>query len=134
MGSEGSWCDVMQTFEIFATIIRIGKSNRYIYHHVSLRERSMTCKILIVELFRDPRTPERDRQSEREHQRLNQLQMTSPSIRRQREYDRQQPIPQPDFRVPVNMRPMMAGPSAPVEQRVNWNERLQQNFQSAYAQ
>src|SRR5882757_9769001 len=119
----------MQTF---ATIIRVKKSDKYIYHHVS--HCKWLAKIELLNSFRDPRTPERDRQSERERQRLNQLQMTSPSIRRQREHDRQQSIPQPDFRVPVNMRPMMAGPSAPVEQRVNWNERLQQNFQSAYAQ
>ena len=37
--------------------------------------------------FREPRTPEGDRESERERQRLHQLQMTSPSIRRQREHD-----------------------------------------------
>jgi hypothetical protein len=121
----------MQTF---ATIIRVKKSDKYIYHHVS--HCKQLAKIELLNSFRDPRTPERDRQSERECQRLNQLQMTSPSIRRQREYDRQQPIPQPNFGVSVNvgnMGLMVAGPPAPIEQRVNWNERLEQNFQGAHA-
>jgi hypothetical protein len=51
--------------------------------------------------------------------------MTSPSIRRQREYDRQQPIPQPNFGILV-----AAGPGV----RVNWQESLQQGFQSRHAQ
>jgi hypothetical protein len=62
--------------------------------------------------------------------------MTSPSIKRQREYDRQGPMPQPNFRMPINagnMRSIVAAPAALIEQRVNWNERLEQNFQSAYA-
>ena len=90
-----------------------------------------------MNFFRDPRTPERDQQSEREHECLNRLQMTSPSIRRQREYDRQGPMPQPNFGMPINtgnMISMVAAPSALIKQRVNWNERLEQNFQSAYAQ
>ena len=85
--------------------------------------------------FRDPRTPERDRQSEREQWRLQDLQMTSPSIRRQREYDRRGPIPQPNFGAPVNMGPMAAaGPYAPVQQRVNWQESLQQGYQARQTQ
>ena len=84
--------------------------------------------------FRNPRTPERDQQSEREQERLQRLQMTSPSVRRQREYDRQGPIPQPNFGGPVNVGPMAAaGPFAPV-QRVNWQENLIQGFQARHAQ
>ena len=49
--------------------------------------------------------------------------MTSPSVRRQREYDRQQPIPQPHF-----------GFGAPAQARVNWQERLEQGFQTRHAQ
>ena len=49
----------------------------------------------------EPRTPERDRHSQREQQHLQQLQMTSPSIRRQRQSDIQDPIPQPDFGGPA---------------------------------
>src|ERR1700676_1094567 len=82
---------------------------------------------------RYPRTPERDRQSEREQERLQRLQMTSPSIRRQREYNRQQPMPQPNFGGHVG--PMAAaGPFAPVQGRVNWQERLEQGFQARQAQ
>ena len=85
--------------------------------------------------FRHPRTPERDRQSEREQDHLQHLQMTSPSVRRQREYNRQEPIPQPNFGGPVNMGPMAAaGPYAPVQQRVNWQESLAQGFQARHAQ
>ena len=46
-----------------------------------------------------PQTPEHDRQGERERERLQHLQMTSPSIRRQCVCDRQ-PIPQPNFGSP----------------------------------
>ena len=74
--------------------------------------------------FREPRTPEWDRQSERENQWLQQLQMTSPSIRRQREYDQQQPIPQPDFGGPSN---------APAQERIDWQQRFEQGFQSQHA-
>ena len=82
---------------------------------------------------RYPRTPERDRQSEREQEHLQRLQMTSPSIRRQREYNRQQPMPQPNFGGHVG--PMAAaGPFAPVQGRVNWQEHLQQGFQARHAQ
>ena len=78
---------------------------------------------LLLCSYRQPRTPERDRQSEREQERL-QRQMTSPSVRRQREYDRQLPMPQPHFGAPA-----VAGPP-----RVNWQERLEQGFQSRQAQ
>ena len=61
--------------------------------------------------YRELRTPEQDSELGREGQWLHQLQMTSPSIRRQREYNHQQPIPQPDF----------GGPSsAPVQGRIDW--------------
>src|ERR1700691_2397653 len=61
--------------------------------------------------------------------------MTSPLVRRQREHDRQGPIPQPNFGGPVNMGPMVAaGPYAPVQQRVNWQESLEQGFQARQAQ
>ena len=47
-------------------------------------------------------------------------------------------MPQPNFDVPLNARnigPMAAaGPSAPMTERGNWNERLEKNFQNAYAQ
>src|SRR6202040_735778 len=69
---------------------------------------------------RDPQTPERDRHSEREQQRLQRLQMTSPTTRCQRQYDRQAPIPQPIFAPPIT------GPSAP---RIDWNQWLQQGYQ-----
>ena len=74
--------------------------------------------------FREPRTPERDRESERERKWLHQLQMTSPSIRRQREYNHQQPIPQPDFGGLSN---------APVQGRIDWQQRFEQGFQSRHA-
>ena len=74
--------------------------------------------------FREPRTPERDRESERERQQLHQLQMTSPSIRRQREYDHQQPIPQPNFGEPSN---------APAQGKIDWQQRFEQGFQSQHA-
>jgi hypothetical protein len=78
--------------------------------------------------FKNPRTPEKDQQSKREQEHLQQLQMTSPSVRRQREYDRQELIPQPNFGGSVNVGPMAAaGPFAPV-QRVNWEENLIQGF------
>src|SRR6202453_2838312 len=61
--------------------------------------------------------------------------MTSPSVRRQREYDRQEPIPQPNFGRLVNMGPMAAaGPYIPVQQRVNWQESLAQGFQARHQQ
>src|ERR1700722_739598 len=69
---------------------------------------------------RDPQTPEGDRHSEKEQQRLQRLQMTSPTTRHQRQYDRQAPIPQPFFAPPI------AGPSAP---RIDWNQWLQQGYQ-----
>src|SRR6266481_2438752 len=78
---------------------------------------------LLLCSYRQPRTPERDRQSKREQECL-QRQMTSPSVRRQREYDRQPPMPQPYFGAPA-----VAGPP-----RVNWQERLEQGFQSRHAQ
>ena len=53
-------------------------------------------------------TPERHRHDEREADRLRQLQMTSPSIRRSRVYQRPvQPIPQPQF---VNYEPPIPPP------------------------
>ena len=61
--------------------------------------------------------------------------MTSHSVRRQREYDRQEPIPQPNFGGPINVGPMAAaGPYAPGQQRVNWGESLEQGFQARQAQ
>ena len=63
--------------------------------------------------------------------------MTSPSIRRQREYDRQGSIPQPNFGGPVNARhmiPMVAKPSAPIQGRINWQEKLNQDFQARHNQ
>ena len=74
--------------------------------------------------FRELRTPERDSKSERERQWLHQLQMTSPSIRRQREYNCQQPIPQPNFGEPSN---------APTQGRIDWQQRFEQGFQSRHA-
>ena len=71
--------------------------------------------------FREPRTPERDRALEREKQWHHQLQMTSPSIRRQREYNHRQPIPQPNFEEPSN---------APAQGRIDWQQRFEQGFQS----
>src|ERR1700722_14255953 len=47
--------------------------------------------------------------------------MTSPTTRRQRQYDRQTPIPQPIFAPPLT------GPSAP---KIDWNQRLQQGYQA----
>ena len=78
-------------------------------------------KAQLLHSFREPRTPERNRQSEREQERLQQLQMTSPSVRRQREYNRQPLMPQPNFGVPP-----IAGPSTGA--RVNWEESLHQGF------
>ena len=89
------------------------------------------AKAYHLDIFREPRTPERDRQSEREQRWLEQLQMTSPSIRRQREYDRWQPIPQPNFAGPSNA-PIIA--AAPVQGRIDWQQRLEQGFQSQHAQ
>ena len=44
-------------------------------------------------------------------------------------------MPQPNFGGPVNMGPMAAaGPYAPVQQRVNWQQSLEQGFQSRHAQ
>ena len=84
--------------------------------------------------FREPSTPERDRQSEREQQRLQQLQMTSPSIRRQRQSERQQPIPQPNFGEPSNVGQIQpttaAGSFAPVQGRIDYQQRLQQGYHS----
>lgn len=50
-------------------------------------------------------TPERNRQGERERERLQRLQMTSPTLRRQRVYDRQEHIPQPNFAASPSTRP-----------------------------
>ena len=55
--------------------------------------------------------------------------MTSPSIRRQREYGRREPILQPNFGGPVNM-----AANGPMQERVNWQERLEQGFQSRHAE
>ena len=74
--------------------------------------------------FREPRTPEWDRELERERQQLHQLQMTSPSIRGQREYNHQQPIPQPNFGEPSN---------APAQGRIDWQQRLEQGLKSWHA-
>ena len=74
--------------------------------------------------FRELRTPEWDRELERERQRLHQLQMTSPSIRKQREYNHQQPISQPDFGGPSNV---------PVQGRIDCQQRFEQGFQSQHA-
>ena len=71
--------------------------------------------------FWELRTPERDRELERERQWLHQLQMTSPSIRRQREYNHWQPIPQPNFGEPSN---------APTQGRIDWQQRFEQGFHS----
>jgi hypothetical protein len=81
--------------------------------------------------FRESRTPERVSQSEREQQQLEQLQMTSPSIRKQREYDWWQPIAQPNFAGPSNA-PIIA--AAPVQGKIDWQQRLEQGFQSQHAQ
>ncbi len=44
-------------------------------------------------------------------------------------------MPQPNFGAPVNMGPMAAaGPHAPIQQRVNWQERLEQGFQARQGQ
>ena len=60
--------------------------------------------------------------------------MTSPSIRRQRQSDRQDPIPQPDFGGPANTGQMgsasAAGPLAPAQGTTDWNQMLLQGFQS----
>lgn len=53
---------------------------------------------LLFELFRNsPTTPERDRNSERERERLQRLQMISPSNRRNRVPPIHSPVPQPNF-------------------------------------
>ena len=74
--------------------------------------------------FREPGTPDWDRELEREMQWLHQLQMTSPSIRRQREYNHWQPIPQPNFGELSN---------APAQGRIDWQQRFEQGFQSQHA-
>ena len=62
--------------------------------------------MLIKKFNRPSRTPECDRQAEREQERLQRLQMTSPTIWRRRiEEGQREPIPQPIFNMPV------AGPS-----------------------
>ena len=82
----------------------------------------------------EPRTPERDRHSEREQQHLQQLQMTSHSIRRQRQSDRQDPLPQPVFGGPTNTRQVgfasIARPLAPAQRTVDFDQMVQQGFQS----
>ena len=50
--------------------------------------------------------------------------MISPSIRKQREYNHQQPIPQPDFGGPSNV---------PVQGRIDCQQRFEQGFQSQHA-
>ena len=63
--------------------------------------------------------------------------MTSPSIRRQRQSDRQGPLPQPDFGGPTNTRQVgsasAAGPLAPAQRTVDFDQMLQQGFQSRHA-
>ena len=63
--------------------------------------------------------------------------MTSPSIRRQRQSDRQNPIPQPNFGHPNNTGQVgsisAAGPLAPAQGTIDWNQRLQQGYQSRHA-
>ena len=63
--------------------------------------------------------------------------MTSPSIRRQRQSDRQNPIPQPNFGHPSNTGQVgpasAAGPFAPAQGTIDWNQRLQQGYQSRHA-
>ena len=60
--------------------------------------------------------------------------MTSPSIRRQRQSDRQDPLPQPDFGGPTNTGQVgsasAAGPFAPAKRTVNFDQIVQQGFQS----
>ena len=63
--------------------------------------------------------------------------MTSPSIRRQRQSDRQDPIPQPDFVGPTNTGQVgsasAAEPLAPAQRTVDFDQMLQQGFQSQHA-
>ena len=63
--------------------------------------------------------------------------MTSPSIRRQRQSDRQDPLPQPDFGGPTNTGQVgsasAAGPLAPAQQTVDFDQMVQQGFQSRHA-
>ena len=63
--------------------------------------------------------------------------MTSPSIRRQRQSDRQDPLPQPDFGGPTNTRQVgfarAAGPLAPEQQTVDFDQMVQHGFQSQHA-
>ena len=67
---------------------------------------------------------------------MQQLQMTSPSIRRQRQSDRQDPMPQPNFGHPDNTGQAgfagAAGPFVPA-QGTDWNQTLQQGYQSRHA-
>ena len=64
--------------------------------------------------------------------------MTSPSIGRQRQSERQDPIPQPNFGGPSNagqLQPMTAaGSFAPVQERIDWQQRLQEGYHSRQAQ
>jgi len=77
-----------------------------------------------------PQTPERNRQGERERDRVQRLQMTSPSIRRQRAYDQQRPIPQPNFGAPPTVPPQ----PGPVQKYTNWEENLLQGFNRSHAE
>jgi hypothetical protein len=105
-------------------------------------------------------TPERDRQSEREWQRVQQLQMTSPSTRRHRILDRQQseiPLAQPNFGQSVVYRPLQGHPPlhndpfqpspshiphvpyqpwygglGGLPPQIDWNEQLQQGFNAMH--
>ena len=58
--------------------------------------------------------------------------MTSPSIRRQRQSDRQDPVPQPDFGGPTNIGQVgfanAAGSLTPAQQTVDFDQMLQQLF------
>jgi hypothetical protein len=65
-------------------------------------------------------TPEQFRNAEREQERLERLQMTSPTIRRQRVYERQQPPAQPIF---TSVRPY-----------VDWQQNLIQGFEERHAE
>ncbi|KIK31956.1 hypothetical protein CY34DRAFT_19410 [Suillus luteus UH-Slu-Lm8-n1] len=67
-----------------------------------------------ISLNEEQITPERDRQSQRKHDRLNRLQMTSPGRRNRRHAARENqdrlppPVPQPNF-IPANL--LQAGPA-----------------------
>ena len=93
--------------------------------------------VYLWDSFREPRTPGRDRHSEMEQQCLQQHQITSSSIRRQRQSDRQNPIPQPNFGHPSNIGQVgsasTTGLFAPAQEKIDWNQRLQQGYQFQHA-